>query len=145
LAESIHNFRRISPKNIVLVGVREVDEDEQELLEKAGVQQIPALEVRERGIRSLLAPVLQALSRRVDTLYVHFDLDVLDASVARWNQWATPGGLSLEHVEEALELLAGGPPIAAIGFGSHDPAIDPEASCEAARRLLDRALAVAGA
>jgi arginase len=145
LAESVHNFSRLAPKNVVLVGVREVDPEEQDLLDKAGVQQIPAQEVRERGVRSLLTPVLQSLNRRVDAVYVHFDLDVLDPSVARWNQWTPPAGLSLEHVEAALDLLAGGPPITAVGFASHDPQIDPDNSFEAARRLFDRALAVAGA
>jgi hypothetical protein len=42
-------------------------------------------------------------------------------------------------------MLAGGPTIAAIGFASHDPALDPERSHEAARQLLDCTLALAGA
>jgi hypothetical protein len=65
--------------------------------------------------------------------------------VARWNGWSTPGGLTVEQVQEGLECLAGGPPIAALGFASHDPSIDPDGSYEAARRILDCALGVAGA
>jgi arginase len=145
LAESIPGFTRIPPKNIVLAGVRETDPEEQALLDESGVQQAPAADVLERGIRPLLSPALNAMERRVDRFYVHFDLDVLDPSVASWNQWTPPRGLKREHVEEALELLAGAGPIAAIGFASHDPRLDPENSFEAARRILDKALAIAGA
>jgi hypothetical protein len=53
--------------------------------------------------------------------------------------------LTLAQVEEALNALAGGPPIAAIGFASHEPQIDPERSYEAARQLIDCALELAGA
>lgn len=144
LSESIQNFSRVPPKNIILAGVRDVDEEEQELLDKSGIQQIPAKEIRERGIAPLLNPALQSLRRRVDSMYVHFDLDVCDSSVANWNEWSMSGGVSLSDMEGALELLAGGPPIAALGFASFNPQIDPDRSHEAARKLLDRALSVAG-
>lgn len=144
LAESIHNFIRVPPKNIILTGIRDVDEEEQELLDKCGIQQIPAAEIRERGISSLLGPALQSLRRRVDSIYVHFDLDVCDPSVANWNEWSTPGGLSLSDMESTLEMLAGGPPVAALGFASFNPQIDPDRSYELARKLLDCALSVAG-
>jgi arginase family enzyme len=145
LAESIPGFTRVPPKNIVLAGVRETDADEQRLLDESGVQQIPAEEVLDRGMRPLLTPALAAISRRIDCFYIHFDLDVLDPSVTSWNQWTPPRGLKIEHVEEALDLLAGCAPIVALGFASHDPRLDPERSFEAARRILDRALAIAGA
>ncbi len=145
LAESVHGFSRLSPRNVILAGVRETDVEEQEALDNSGIQQIPASEIRMHGVRAVLGPALQALSRRVDHIYVHFDLDALDPSVAHWNQWTPNGGLMMEQMEESLDLLAGGPPIGAIGFASHDPSLDPVRSFEAARRLLDRTLALAGA
>jgi arginase len=145
MAGSIHQFSRVPAQNIVLAGVRETEDEEQALIDKSGVQQIPASAIRERGIRPLLAPALGVIKRRVDQLYIHFDLDVLSPTVARWNEWTPGGGLTLEHLEEALDVLAGDPPVTAIGFASHDPTLDGERSYEAARRLLDAALAVAGA
>lgn len=145
MADSIQGFSRVPAQNIVLVGVRYTDEEEQALLDRSGIQQIPAAQIRDRGIRPLLAPALSAMKRRVDRLYVHFDLDVLSPTVARWNEWTPKNGLTLEHVKEALDLLAGDPPIAAIGFASHDPTLDGERSYDAAREILDVALALAGA
>ena len=145
MADSIDGFSRLSPKNVILAGVREIEAAEQQLLDNSGVQQIPASEIRERGMRPLLAPALAAMNRRVECMYIHFDLDVLDPSEARWNLWTPLAGLTVDEIQTGLELLAGGPPIAAVGFASYDPDIDPEASYEAARQLLDRALALAGA
>lgn len=145
MAESIQEFSRVPAQNIVLLGVRDTGEEEQALLDSSGIQQIPMSQIRERGVRPLLAPALSAMKRRVDRLYIHFDLDVLSPSIACWNQWTPKNGLTLEDMKAALDLLAGDPPIAAIGFASHDPTLDGERSYEAARELLDAALSVAGA
>lgn len=145
MAESIAGFRRVPPKNIVLAGIRDVDAAEQELLDASGVQQIPAAEMNARGAKASIGPAIAALARRVEQMYIHFDLDALDPAVARWNRWTPDHGLTLEQIQDALDLLAGGPPIAAVGFASHEPQIDPERSYEAARRLLDHALGIAGA
>jgi arginase len=145
MAESISGFSRLPAKNIVLIGVRDIEDEEQTLVDSAGVQQIPAAELKLHGVRALVSPVFAALSRRIDTLYVHFDLDVLAPSSARWNAWVADGGLSLNEMLECIALLAGKAPIAAIGLASYDPDLDPERCIEAARRILDGTLAVAGA
>jgi arginase len=145
LAGSIPEFVRLPAKNVILAGIRDLDPEEQDSLDQSGVQQIPAEQIRNRGMRPLLAPAFAVISRRIERVYIHFDLDVLDPSEARWNQWTPPDGLTVGQIEEAVETLAGGPGIAGIGFASYDPAIDPENSFEAARRLLDAALRVAGA
>lgn len=145
MAESVTGFRRVPAKNILLAGARDIDPEEQDCLDASGIQQIPADQIRDRGVRAALGPALAAMSRHAEQFYVHFDLDVLDPSVALWNRWVPEEGLSLTQVQESLDLLAGGPPIAAIGFASHDPEIDRERSYEAARQVIDHALSVAGA
>jgi arginase len=145
MAESVTGFRRLSPKNILLAGVRDLDPEERQLLDASGVQQIPAAQIHERGARAPIGPAITAMSRHVEQIYVHFDLDVLDPSVARWNRWVPDQGLTLEEMRDALDVLAGGAPIAAIGFASHEPQIDRDRSYEAARQLIDYALGVAGA
>jgi arginase len=145
MAEAVPGFRRLSPKNVLLAGASDVDPEEQQLLDASGVQQIPAAQIHEHGARALIAPAMAAMSRHIEQMYVHFDLDVLDPTVARWNRWAQSRGLTLEQMEDALNVLAGGPPIVAVGFASHEPEIDPDRSYEAARRLVDSALGVAGA
>jgi arginase len=145
MAESVTGFRRLPAKNILLAGARDIEPEEQNCLDASGIQQIPASQICDRGVRATLGPAVTAMSRHVEQVYVHFDLDVLDPSVALWNRWVPEHGLSLAQVQEVLDLLAGGPPIGAIGFASHDPQVDPERSYEAARQMIDHALSVAGA
>jgi arginase len=72
----------VDPARVHLVGVRDLDEDEREVVARAGVRMgVPAY-----------GPV-----------YVHLDCDVLDPSVHR-SQFPVPGGMNLEGLGG---LLAG--------------------------------------
>jgi arginase family enzyme len=73
---------RIDPARVHMVGVRDLDEDEREVVARAGVR----MGVPHHG------PV-----------YVHLDCDVLDPSVHR-SQFPVPGGMGLEGLQA---LLAG--------------------------------------
>jgi arginase family enzyme len=53
-------------------------------------------------------------------VYAHFDLDVLDPSEAAWNQWAPPGGLTVQSVCETTRRIGA----RAAGFASYDPEAD---------------------
>jgi arginase family enzyme len=76
---------RIDPGRVHLVGVRDLDEDEREVVARAGVR----MGVPHHG------PV-----------YVHLDCDVLDPSVMR-TQFPVPGGMNLEGLRALLAGLEG--------------------------------------
>jgi arginase len=104
MARSIPGFTPLAGENILLVGARDL------------VQQISA--------RQELAPHLRALNQRVDGVYVHFDLDVLDPLEATSNQWTPPGGWTLEEVKHAVREIQTHTTIKAVGFASYDPESD---------------------
>jgi arginase len=88
-----------------------------------------------------VAVALDALRVRVSRVYVHLDLDVLDAGmVGKANQFATKGGLSAEDLEAALGLVRERFAVAACGIASYDPTFDAtvrvlRAAFACARRL----------
>jgi len=51
-------------------------------------------------------------------VYVHVDLDVLDPTVATANQWASPGGISLERLTGAIAEIQKHATISALGIAS---------------------------
>jgi arginase len=70
-------------------------------------------------------------------MYVHLDLDVLDARVATANSFAVTGGLTIEDVEYALSEIARRFKIAGVTLSAYDPATDTDgAAAAAAIRLI---------
>jgi arginase len=77
-------------------------------------------------------------------MYVHLDLDVLDATVAAANRYAVTGGLTIEDVEHALSQIARLLPVAGLTLSAYDPGVDAEGeAAEAAIRLICTAAGLA--
>lgn len=78
-------------------------------------------------------------------MYVHIDLDVLDAGVATANSYAVTGGLTVEEVELALSVIGSSFEIAGITLSAYDPAADVDGRAAAAAiRLVTHGAGVAG-
>ena len=119
LALSVPGFRPIPEENACVVGARDLDAMEKRLLSASGVTTVGAAEMR-----TALPAALEGLTKNVDRVHVHIDLDVLDASVARANTYAVGGGLTVEDLEFALSSIGRALPIAGITLSAYDPAGD---------------------
>lgn len=125
MAETIPGFRPIPEANVTHIGARDLDPPERERLERSGVTVVEAGLIEERGMQDALREALDALRDRVRGVYVHLDLDVLDADlVAPANGFAKPGGLTTEQVVKALQIIRARFALAAAGIASYDPAYD---------------------
>ena len=89
----------------------------------------------------LLDEAVAELSQRVQTFYVHLDVDVLDESEGRANSYACSGGLSADELYAALELLQRSSRIRVASITSYDPACDPEGRVSAIARNAAKILA----
>jgi arginase len=126
MAEDVPGFYSVAEEDVVLVGVREVDPAEEERLAASDVAVVSA-ELMEHGGLRVLAKALDTLRTRVGRVYVHLDLDVLDAGkVGRANSFAPEGGLSAEELEMALGEVRKRFAVAAAGIASYDPAFDSD-------------------
>jgi arginase len=128
LAKTVPGFSPIPGNRIVLFGARDLEAVEATLLEDAGVQQMATVEQ--------LKKVLPGLAKKVEKIYVHVDLDVLDPSVARSNQWTPPDGISLETLIQAIREVKNHATIAALGIASFDPEADRDGKALAAAVLV---------
>lgn len=126
LMAGIPGFRAVPPENILHVGGRDFDPGEAELLLASGAGLVSPEELRVKGVREALAPVLDALAGRVSSLYLHLDLDVLDPELTPANQYRAPGGLTPGQVIEAIRAIREKFTIAACGVASYDPNFDAE-------------------
>jgi arginase family enzyme len=60
----------------------------------------------------------------VTGLYVHIDLDVLDAAVADVNVYGAPGGPDADQLDALVAALLEAFPVRAVSLTAYDPAFD---------------------
>lgn len=126
LAKTIPGFAAVPDDQVLLVGVRQLDLGEQTLLEQSRVLQVRAEQIRAFGLQESLTQPLEELRARVQRVYVHIDLDVLDPQVGQANSYAEPNGLMLHEMEQAITLIAQRFVVAASALTAYDPNCDPE-------------------
>ncbi len=94
------NDPKILAEDIVFISVRDTEEPEDFLIEKYGIRNFTTKEVREKGVKKIVAAALEQL-RNCDQIYISFDVDSLDSSISVGTGTPVPDGLT---VAEAMEL-----------------------------------------
>jgi arginase len=139
LTTTIPGFAQVSDTRVCLIGTRDIDPLEAEVLADSGVEVVPPSDVR-----SSLARALTRVGEHVERIYVHIDLDVLDAGVASANSYAVTGGLTVEDVEFAVSAIAQQFNIAAVTLSAYEPDADVDGRAAAAAiRLVTHAAGLA--
>lgn len=131
LRRTIEGLRPVPAENAVLVGARDLDPTE--------VDRVADSPLRRADVETL-DDALEELSGRVDAVYVHIDLDVIDASVARANALSVEGGPGVEELEQALDSVSERFEIAAAALTAYDPSADPESRVPPIAAVLARRL-----
>jgi arginase len=119
LVREIPGFTAVREDDVVAIGVRDLDAEEAVALQASSVRRV--------GARTLRHELSTAMAERHLTrkpAYLHVDLDVLDPSEGRVNQFSTPGGLQLSELRWAMETIANGCQIRAASLTAFDPASD---------------------
>ena len=138
LSAGVPGFTSIAEENVVLVGARDLDPAEAELLRASRVQHLPP----DARVAQIIEAV-EAIAKRVRQLYVHVDLDVLDASEGRANGYVGGPGITLAWLLAAIYAASTRCPVAAGAITAYDPSYDQDGRvCSAA---IDVALALAAA
>jgi len=122
LAASVLGFRPVSEKNVVLIGARDLDPEERNLLNGSAVAAIDTAALRKGSVKDAVAPAVDALA--AEQVYLHIDLDVLDLTEARVNQYSSTGGLTLAELLETVRVVAVERPLAAAAITAYDPSQD---------------------
>src|SRR5208283_2815764 len=124
LTSSVRGFRPAGERNVVLIGARDLDPEERALLERSAITSIDTTTIRKRGAKDALCGPLNSLNAQ--QLYLHIDLDVLDLSEARVNQFSSTGGLSLAELLDTVRAVAATRPVAAAAITAYDPSYDED-------------------
>ncbi len=99
------NAPDLSPENVVLVGLRSVDEAEVELIRERGFTAYTMSDVDERGITDVTEEAMAAASEGVDGVHVSLDLDWLDPNEAPGVGTPVRGGVTYREAHTAMEIV----------------------------------------
>jgi arginase len=129
--------------DMILAGVRDTDPLEQELIDRHGVPRVSVDDLRMRS--PALRAALERLSSRVDRIYVHIDMDVLDPTEVPGHSLNVPNGPTSAQLAAVVAEMFRNPKTVAIGIASTPTGDrDPDGRSRRAAGELVRA-AVSGA
>ncbi len=144
---ALHNIRKtaglaepLPMSDIVWGGVRDLDPLEADRFAEYQVQQFSVQDIRE--LSTDLRKQMDDLADRVDVIYVHIDMDVLDPAEVPGHDLAVADGPSSKDLAEALSLMFENPRIVALGIASTPSFnLDPDGvSRQAALNLIEGAI-----
>jgi len=124
LLRTIPGFNPVPENCIVHVGSRDLDLQERSMLEGANVPLVTLDSTGKTGILSALETAVGTLKSRVDGVYLHIDMDVLEVEQGKPNHLAVPGGLPSEMVEDAIKIIRKHVKLEGCALASYDPDLD---------------------
>jgi arginase len=98
--------RSVDPKNVIVLGARDLDAGERALLKQAGVTVLATELVDRIGMYEAVKRAIEIASRDTDGIYLSLDLDSLDPVFAPGVGTPVPGGLTYREAHLACELIA---------------------------------------
>ncbi len=101
----------INPKDIVMVGLRDVDPLEQQLLDEHEVEQIDVEP-------ELVKDAVERLAQHVDAIYVHVDWDVLDPNDIPTASLPVPNGPTLDELARVVSAAIQNPKVVMLGYAA---------------------------
>ena len=113
----------VQPQDIVLIGIRNLDEGERALIRELEITTYTMKDIDRLGIARVAEAALAKLAN-LPRLHVSFDADVLDPSVAPGVGTPVPGGLSYREAHLLMELLADAKRVTSLDLVEVNPILD---------------------
>jgi len=117
---------KVLPRNIVLIGIRDLDLGERDTLKKSGVTVYTMRDVDERGMRDVGDEAIRIASDNTAGIHLSFDLDVVDPEDAPGTGTPVWGGITYREAHLAMEMLADRAQIVAIDLVEVNPVLDTQ-------------------
>ena len=114
----------VRPEHTALIGVRNLDEREKELVRNSGVHVFTMKDIDRLGVASVAAQALQAATTGTAGIHVSFDLDVCDPAIAPGVGTPVKGGLNYREAHLLMEMIAETGALMALDLVEVNPTLD---------------------
>ena len=95
---------KITYKDVVYIGVRDVEIQEEFLLKRHRVKNFTIADIRKRSVERIAIDAIQTLDH-CDLIYVSFDVDVLDSAISKGTGTPVSNGLTEREAGNLLSRL----------------------------------------
>lgn len=116
--------KKIREKNTVIIGAREMDPQEKELLRQSKITVFTMRDIDQVGMKEVVTEGIKIASRGTDGIHVSFDLDVIDPEEAPGVGTPVAGGITYREAHLAMELLADSGRISSMDVVEVNPILD---------------------
>ena len=96
----------VDPSNVVLVGLRDLDEGEKRHIRESPVTAYTMSDIDDRGVTDVVESALAVATDGTDSLHVSLDMDWLDPNEAPGVGTPVRGGVSYREAHVAMEYVA---------------------------------------
>ncbi len=132
---------KLHTQTIVIVGARDLDTGERELLRTHGVHVFTMPDIDQRGMSDVMREALAIAGQANDGIHVSLDMDALDPTYAPGVGTPVRGGLTYREAHLAMELIADSGRLVAMDVVEVNPILDREnATAQLAVELVMSAL-----
>jgi arginase len=96
---------KVDAKNVVLIGIRDVDEEERELVRRSGVTVFTMRQIDEQGLRHVMERALSIVNDGTAGFHLSLDMDAIDPVEAPGVGTPVQGGMTYREAHLAMEMI----------------------------------------
>ena len=115
---------KVAPRNIVIVGLRDVDATEKPQVRESGVRAFTMRDIDERGLRSVMEEAIRVATDGTDGLHVSLDMDFVDPADAPGVGTPVRGGVTYREAHLAMEMICDSRHMVSMEVVEVNPVID---------------------
>jgi arginase len=124
LVELLGYKPKVEPRNVALVGVRDLDARERRVIKESGVHVFTMRDIDERGLREVMSEALRFVSDDTAGTAVSLDMDFVDPEDAPGVGTPVRGGVTYREAHLAMEMIADSKAMVALEIVEINPVID---------------------
>jgi arginase len=114
----------ISPEHTVLIGIRNIDEEEKQQILASGIHTFTMKDIDRSGIAAIAERAIALATSGTGGVHVSLDLDVCDPSIAPGVGTPVKGGFDYREAHMMMELLSDSQRLIALDLVEVNPTLD---------------------